>query len=126
MVKRERLKGLRILVVEDVLLIAEVIRDELEDCGCEVVGPVPRLQPALEMARKEALDGAVIDVNLHGELGFPIGAILRDRHIPYVFLTGYDGSSTFPPEHRESPRLGKPFRSAQFVDFMSRHLGAVN
>jgi CheY-like chemotaxis protein len=116
------LAGLRILVVEDVLLIADVIRDELEDCGCDVVGPVARLQPAITLAREEKLDGAIIDVNLNGELAFPIGDVLRERKIPYVFLTGYDGNSVFPPEYRDTPRLGKPFRSWRFIDFMTRHL----
>jgi CheY-like chemotaxis protein len=123
--KAKTLDGLRILVVEDVLLIADVVADELRDCGCTVIGPVGRLQPALTMAHEQSLDGAVIDVNLNGELAFPLGAILQQRHIPFVFLTGYDGSHAFPEEYRDCPKLHKPFRSAQFVEFMTRHLASA-
>jgi CheY-like chemotaxis protein len=122
MTKSNPLHGLRILVVEDVYLVAEVICDQLQDCGCEVVGPVGQLNQALALARQETLDGAVLDVNLKGQPSFAVSDALRERMIPYVFLTGYDSPNMFPPEYRDAPRLGKPFRHADFVAFMTRHL----
>ena len=74
-----------------------------------MVGPVPRLQRALELARGEPLDGAILDVNLAGELSFPVAAALGERGIPYFFLTGYDDIALFPPEYRSQARLMKPF-----------------
>src|SRR5258706_15733422 len=68
----------RILVVEDTLLVAEAIGDMLTAHGCTVVGPVGRLGPALELARNEALDGALLDVNLAGEPCFAIAAALQE------------------------------------------------
>jgi len=62
-----KLKGLRIFVVEDNFLVAEMICDLLEDCGCEVVGPVGRLDKALGMVSSATLDGALLDINLAGE-----------------------------------------------------------
>jgi hypothetical protein len=38
------LSGLRILVVEDTTLIADSICDELQSHGCEIVGPIGRLE----------------------------------------------------------------------------------
>src|SRR3546814_1282764 len=61
------LNGLKVLVVEDNLLLAEVIRDRLEAYGCEVVGPVPDVTQGVAIAREAALDGAVLDINLGGE-----------------------------------------------------------
>jgi len=117
------LAGMRILVVEDVLLMADVIRDQLEECGCTVVGPVAHLEDAMALAREAPLDGALLDVNLGGgERSFPLAAILRERRVPYVFLTGYDSPNEFPAEYRDAPRLGKPFRFREFIDAMTTHL----
>ncbi len=115
------LGGLRILVVEDMLLLAEVLRDQLEDCGSTVVGPVSRLSEAMALAREERLDGAILDVNLGGQLSFPVASILRERDVPYVFLTGYDDAHLFPDEYRAAPRLGKPYRNREFIEFMAAH-----
>jgi len=117
-----KLGGLRILVVEDVLLMAEVIIDQLEECGCDVVGPAAHLAEAEKLARETPLDGAVLDVNLAGERSFPVAAILRERNVPYVFLTGYDDEDVFPAEYRDAPRLGKPFRSQELLEVMKDHL----
>ncbi len=104
------LRGLRVLVVEDTLLVADVITEELRDSGCEVVGPVSRLQAGLRFARDERLDGALLDVNLAGERSFPIAAVLSERGIPFIFLTGYAEDAIL-PDFRASPCLMKPFRA---------------
>lgn len=100
-------------------MIALDLRDELERCGCAVAGPVGRLRQALDVTRHEALDGAVLDVNLEGELSFPVAAALDARNIPYVFLTGYDDDNAFPPEYRDSARLSKPFRSSEIAAMLA-------
>ena len=48
--------GLRILVVEDEMLIAILIEDMLQDLGCHVVGPVSRLDAALRLAPRGATE----------------------------------------------------------------------
>ena len=113
------LAGKCILVVEDVLVMADMICDQLAECGCTVVGPVAHLADALPLARDAPLDGALLDVNLAGERSFPLAAILRARHIPYLFLTGYDSPDAFPSEYREAPRLGKPFRHQDLVNALT-------
>lgn len=102
------LNGLRVLVVEDNLLLAEVICDVLETYGCEVVGPVPDVTQGLAVAREATLDGAILDINLGGEPCFPIASELARRTIPYLFLTGYDNSRLIPAEHRSAERIPKP------------------
>lgn len=120
--KRERpdLSGLRVLVVEDMLLVAEDISQELGSCGCDVVGPAGGLEEGLGLARDEPLDGAVLDVNLGGEYCFPIAAMLRSREVPFVFLTGYSEAGAFPPEFHGTPRITKPFDSAELVAIVGR------
>src|SRR5690348_9428474 len=90
------LRGLRILVVEDNFLVADTICEILADRGCEVVGPAPSLERGWKLAREEALDGAVLDVNLSGEVSFPLAKALAERGIPFLFLTGYDDSAAVP------------------------------
>jgi DNA-binding response OmpR family regulator len=82
------LQGLRILVVEDNFLVAGVIRDMLAASGCMVVGPVARVADGVRLASEEALDGAVLDINLNGDRCYPVARALRDRGVPYLFLTG--------------------------------------
>jgi CheY-like chemotaxis protein len=100
--------NLRILVVEDTLMLAEVLVDQLADHGCEVVGPAAHLNRALALAKSENLDGALLDVNLNGERCFPIAEVLTARSIPFAFLTGY-GDGAIAPEFRHVPRLNKPY-----------------
>ena len=103
---------LRILVVEDTLMLAEVLVDQLEGCGCEVVGPVGHLNRGVTLAQSEKLDGALLDVNLNGERCFPIAEVLTARSIPFAFLTGY-GDAAIAPEFRHIPRLSKPYSTAE-------------
>jgi DNA-binding NtrC family response regulator len=58
-----------------------------------VIGPVGELDMAFTMANTEPrIDGAVIDINLHGEMVFPLVDELAKRDIPVVFATGYSAA----------------------------------
>jgi DNA-binding response OmpR family regulator len=105
-------RSLRILVVEDNLLIADTIALALEECGYAVVGPAPSLNAGLALAETEEIDGALLDVNLAGKRCFPIAMVLMSRHVPFMFLTGYDDPTIIPPDLRFIRRLGKPFHIA--------------
>ncbi len=98
----------RILIVEDEMMIALYLEDLVTDQGHEPVGPAMRLEQALELARDEALDAALLDVNLGDSKSFPAAEILRDRGVPLLFLTGY-GASGLPEEWASNPTLEKPF-----------------
>lgn len=113
------LHGLRILVVEDTLLVADVIEEALHDLGCDVIGPASRLQRGLVLAGEAALDGALLDVNLAGERCFPIADALADRGVPFAFLTGY-GDAGIPPEYQGAPRLAKPFDLGALAGLVAR------
>lgn len=102
------LTGLRILVVEDNLLLADVVCEALESYGCEVVGPFASLRTGLQMACESRIDGALLDVRLCDGLCFPIAAALGARRVPFVFLTAYDDERIIPQEFRGAVRLAKP------------------
>ena len=61
------LSGKRILVVEDEFLIGAMLTDILVGAGSTVVGPARTAAEGVALAASEALDGAVVDVNLRGE-----------------------------------------------------------
>lgn len=113
----EKLKGLRILLVEDEFLVAMDIADMLAELGCQVLGPVGERARALDMAQSEDLDGAVLDVNLRGEPVTPVADALKRRGIPFVLSTGY-GASGLPAEHATAPRLTKPFERADVAKIL--------
>ncbi|MBZ9857349.1 response regulator [Mesorhizobium sp. CA13] len=102
------LRGLRVLVVEDVFLIAMDLSDQLMESGCEVIGPASSVKQALEKIDSVPLDGAVLDVNLAGEQSFPIAELLASRGIPFLFLTGYDSVTIIPEAFKQIPKLSKP------------------
>lgn len=106
------LKGLRILVVEDNFLLAEVISDVLVRYGCRVVGPAGDVDTALKLAREAEFDGALLDIGLFGEFCFPVAEVLTGRRIPFLFLTGYSNLRVIPTEFRTVPRLSKPINPA--------------
>ena len=102
------LDGRRILIVEDSPVVAQACEDMLRDMGCVPVGPAINMATALQLATDEALDAAVVDINIRGGKAFPVLKILADRGIPFLLASGYADWS-MPDEWQGHPRLAKPF-----------------
>lgn len=113
----ERLRGCRVLVVEDEMLIALEIEDLLLAMGCVVTGPATRLEIALQMAANEALDAAILDVRIRGGDVYPVAECLLARGIPFVLASGH-GDAALPENLREHPRLAKPFTRHELEECM--------
>jgi two-component sensor histidine kinase/CheY-like chemotaxis protein len=99
---------LHVLLVEDESLVAMMMQDVLEDLGCRVNGPYRTIASAVEAAKDEAVDLALLDINLGDELVYPAADVLSDRGIKFVFLTGYDNAHV-DARYRYAPVLQKPF-----------------
>ena len=110
--------GGRVLVCDDNLLMAEVVAEFLRECGLAPIGPVDRLESAMQMARERALDGAILDINLNGRPCFPICAILSARRIPFIFLTGYPHAA-IPVEYRWARLITKPFEPNEMKEALA-------
>jgi CheY-like chemotaxis protein len=121
---RSILKGLRVLVVEDEMMVSMLIEDMLSDLGCLVVGPASRLDDAMELARTGDLDCAVLDVNLGGQQIFPLADLLRERGAPFAFATGY-GDAGLRDVDKGTPVLQKPFREADIARILCELRAAV-
>jgi CheY-like chemotaxis protein len=100
--------GLRVLVVEDEIVVALLLEEMLAELGHKVIGPVSRIDIAVEMAQGEAFDVAILDVNLEGKEAYPVADAIGARGIPYVFATGYGNHGLRAP-YRNRPTLSKPF-----------------
>jgi DNA-binding response OmpR family regulator len=115
------LAGKRVLIVEDEMLVALLIEDFLTEMGCSTLGPCGSVAKALVAARTETFDLAVLDVNLAGEKVYPVAEVLLQRHIPFLFLSGY-GDEAIPPGHGEWKVCAKPFRGDDLASMMSAAL----
>lgn len=104
----QTLNGLRVLVVEDVGMVAMSLKNMLQDMGCVVVGTAARLHEAEELVRHERLDGVLLDLNLGGQYSYPVVDILRERRIPFIIMSGYDVGQ-LRPDLAEAPQIQKPF-----------------
>ncbi len=108
------LEGLRILIVEDDLLLAETVVAALEKAGCEVIGPAARVGQAVELAERGGFDVALLDINLHGETCYPAAWLLLEQGVPFAFMTAYSPSA-IPRPLAFVAVLAKPFGEPELL-----------
>lgn len=115
---RRSLRGARILLAEDESLIAMDFAQAMRDAGAVIIGPAATVGRAFDLGL-EALDMACLDVNLRGEMVYPVADLLRMRGIPFVFTTGYD-EHNMPPRFRRTPYAGKPLNPRHLVALLDQ------
>lgn len=105
---------IKILVVEDEMIIGAKIAMLLNELGYEVTGIVPQAQEALSLIESIPPDIALLDINLKGAMdGIELGTILsNDQGIPVIFLTANTDDATFNRAKTAKPYafLSKPFK----------------
>jgi DNA-binding response OmpR family regulator len=115
--------GAKILVVEDNFLLAEVVCEFVVECDMEPIGPAAGLETGLVYARETPIDGAILDINLDGRFCFPICDVLRERAIPFAFLTGCSNLAVVPQLYRPVPLIAKPFEPREMRGILEGMLG---
>ncbi|MBB5751780.1 response regulator [Prosthecomicrobium pneumaticum] len=112
--------GLRVMVVEDEILVAMMLEDMLADLECRVVGPFHSIDKAREYlaTAPDSVDLAILDVNVAGQRSFGFAATLSEVGVPLIFSTGYDAAGVDEP-WRQSARLRKPFTPAELEAALS-------
>ena len=103
-----QLGGKRVLIVEDDRTIADNLAFEITVEGGQVIGPVANVRAALDVLANADLDGAILDLNLIGEMAFPVADALASRHIPFVIMTGFKARAAIPTRHANVSCLQKP------------------
>jgi PAS domain S-box-containing protein len=111
-------------VVRDIVkppeaLTAMALQQLLEDAGYIVLGPVGRVEDALDLLRSGPPDAAVLDVNLFGATVDPVAAMLKDMGVPFLFCTGYHSGATAGALHPNAPVLGKPVNANNLLNAVS-------
>jgi two-component SAPR family response regulator len=101
------------------MLVAMLVEDMLADLGHETVCTLQRLEPAKQVAAVIDADAAILDVNLAGDLSFPVAEVLERRGIPFLFASGY-GRVGLDDKFAEAPVLAKPFTKLQLEAAISK------
>ena len=105
----------RVLLVEDDYLLATGIADAFARLGVETVGPAGSVKEALELVEHGGrLDAAVLDINLRGDVVYPVADVLRARGVPFVFATGYE-QQAIAERYRDVASFRKPIDPARVL-----------
>lgn len=112
------LSALRILIVEDEYYVADDLARALQGLGATVLGPVATLEEAEQLVEEGGFDCAVLDMNLRGEMAFPIADRLEAEGIPFIVASGYN-SASLPERFSGVPRVEKPYDPAQVAAILA-------
>jgi DNA-binding response OmpR family regulator len=108
----------RILIVEDDVLLAMDLAEQLEASGFQVVGPCLSAAQALDTFEKEGCDVAVLDINLGHGTSEPVAKRLRSMSIPFVVASGYSRDQ-WPNVFRGQASVTKPFHADALVELIA-------
>jgi DNA-binding response OmpR family regulator len=101
--------GLSILLLEDEYLIALDAEQILKGLGVKNVEVVNTLAGAAKAAFEGHVNLAVLDVNINGEMSFPIAEKFHQQGTPVVFASGYEMRRHPVPQIANGVCLVKPY-----------------
>ncbi len=105
---------IKILIVEDEMIIAANISLQLNELGYEVTGIVPRGEEALMHIKSETPDILLLDINLKGSLDGIETALemQKTQDIPVIYLTANADDAHFNRARETHPYafVAKPFK----------------
>lgn len=109
---------MKLAVCEDDAIINNLIVQYVEEMGCEVVASEYSKEAFLESMSDLCPDLVVLDINLgEGKEGVQIGRYLRERDIPFIYITAYSDPDTLKEAILVEPLgyLVKPFTQPQLI-----------
>jgi DNA-binding response OmpR family regulator len=110
----------RILVVEDENFLAMELTWIVQEAGYSVVGPERSVAETSKLLAWNKVDLALLDINIGGEMVFPVSKMLDTLGVPFVFITS--NSALVPEEYRHRPLMTKPFRPQALLALILRVL----
>ncbi|MDX5477073.1 LytR/AlgR family response regulator transcription factor [Fontibacter flavus] len=113
------LNKVRILIVEDELLIAEDLKDILEELGYEVCGIAVSAREAMVLIEEKSPDLALLDIQIKGGRdGIQLAADINEQyHMPFIMLTSHADLQTLNRAKEVHPYgyLVKPFHEKDIL-----------
>ena len=111
---------MRILVLEDDVLISMDLARMVAELGHEAVGPFRRVADAVQAIRSEiAIDFALLDHSVGPTSSEEAGSALHERGIPFAFVTGRSREE-LPAVFSDVPMLVKPVARANLESLLSQ------
>ena len=121
---------IKILVVEDEMIIAANISLQLTSMGYEVTGIVPRGEEALLHVKENAPDIVLLDINLKGELDGIETALemQKTQNIPVIYLTANIDDAHFNRAKDTHPYgfISKPFKKLDLQRAIELTVSQIN
>ncbi len=105
---RRSVDNRRILIVEDDVLIGMMLVDMFDALDLPEPAQATTNEEALAIIAAEPIAGALVDINLGDEKGWPVADALATKDIPFAFTSG--GGDVIPPMHAHRKLVAKPFR----------------
>jgi DNA-binding response OmpR family regulator len=106
---------LSVLIVEDETLVALDAEMQLTDAGARVMGNARSIEEAKQYIASTSFDVAILDVNLNGQLSYPLADLLACRGIAFVFASGYSEFDGLPERWRATPVVNKPYNGGELA-----------
>lgn len=115
------ISGLRVLVIEDAMLLAVELEEALNEAGATVIGPATSLDEAIEMMDKD-FDVVLLDADLNGHSAAPLASALAARGRPFILATGHKDA---PDLITETPAatVTKPYNVRQISVALAKAVG---
>jgi DNA-binding NtrC family response regulator len=111
------LRGIRVLVVEDSWHVGVALKRLLQAHGADVSGPVATAADAERLLSEDALDVALVDLNLRGgELANALMDRLYDRGVPTIVVSGYAAAPV--ALEKAAAILPKPISEERLIESM--------
>lgn len=105
---------IKVLVVEDEIIVAKDIEETLQNLGYSVTGIARSAEEAIELSERTEPEIVLMDIMLEGKMdGTEAAKVIRARfNIPVIFLTAYSNEKTLKRAKTTNPYgyILKPFQ----------------
>ena len=117
---------MKVLIVEDEVLLAMELESELEDAGHQVIGHAMSRTDAMSILAGSRPDFAFVDIHLQdGPTGIGVGSHLASIGVPYVFMSG--NIKRIPDDFAGAwGAIEKPYSAAGFRNALQYLVGRLN
>jgi DNA-binding LytR/AlgR family response regulator len=125
--------GIKVLILEDELIVAEELKEILSGNGYEVIGTANSGEKALRLAQRNLPDVALLDINVKGDLdGIEVAEKLLDQNdVAIIFLTAYSDQAIVERAKQIKPAayIVKPFNEKNLniaIDLAFTNINSLN